>query len=98
MHAEIIVTNPTPDTETSPFKFSYSHDGCPESDMKWSREPINDICTISCSCGLLVSFPQTGDASSTIADVTIDRKSRDLPTGFFTVSPVQNVRIHSGNR
>lgn len=95
MHVEIMATNPTPDSETSPFTFSYVHVGCVPGAMKWSRDPINDICTITCACGVAVSFPQYGPATAVISRTTIDGIPRDLAEDSFTSPQTRAVRVLS---
>lgn len=97
MHVEIMVTNPAPDSDTSPFNFSYAHVGCVPGALKWSRDQINDICTITCACGLAVSFPQQGPATTVIARTCIDGIPCELADNSFTSPQAKTVRVLSGD-
>ena len=95
--AEIAVQNPTPDTETSICTFSYSHIGCTSGGMRWSRDPSNNICSIACSCSLKISFPQLGEASTVIAQVSIDGEARVLSPETYESCQAEVVRILAQN-
>lgn len=93
MEAEIAVSNPTPDEETSLFEFTYVHVGCGPNSMRWSYDGINDVCNVICPCGLAISFPQNGTAAKTIAYAAIDGQVHYLPADSFTSSQADAVRV-----
>lgn len=97
MPVKIIATNPSPDTETSLFLFSYKHLGCSSSAMQWSRDSVNDIVSLKCGCDYCIKFPQHGEAAKTIALVSTDDQSRYLPKESFTSTSREEVQIISGN-
>ncbi|MBL8261352.1 MAG: hypothetical protein JNM58_02920 [Xanthomonadaceae bacterium] len=93
--ATVVIRNPNDDRQIALYEFVYSHASCPSGAeaMKWSREQVNDIVSLTCVCGLEVSFPQFGPAASAIADVSIDGDSRELPAGSFESSLKKSVVI-----
>jgi hypothetical protein len=94
MDACISVKNPTQDKEIALFRFSYSHVGCDGgASMEWSRDPVNDICTIKCGCGLSISFPQHEAATRSIAYASIDGQAHELPSDSFTSPQATTVTV-----
>ena len=93
MDAEIAVSNPTPDTEIALFNFSYTHIGCNAGPMRWSHDQANDLRTISCPCGLAITFPQHEAATKAIAYASTDLQAHELLAGSFTSSQARTVRI-----
>jgi len=80
MSIHIAVRNPSAE-ETCLADFAYRHVGCEYPTMVWRRNPVDSVCTIRCECGVSISFPQFGEASSTICMVSIDGEERELRPG-----------------
>ncbi|WP_141124088.1 hypothetical protein [Pseudomonas marincola] len=93
MDIEIFVCNLTPDTETSFSDFSYEHASCSQGPMSWRRSVIDDQCTISCPCGLYISFQQQSQASNTIGFAANGYQTYELPIGSFSASHGGTVNV-----
>lgn len=86
MDTEIFVCNPTPETEICISDFSFVHAGCSQGPMSWKHSFSDDQCTVSCPCGLFISFQQHSQASNTIVFAAIDCQIHELPIGSFSAS------------
>ena len=93
MDVEIAVSNPTPDTEKALSNFSYVHVGSSAGSMRRSHDLANDLCTITCACGLAISFPEYDIATRAIAYASIDHRVHELPARSFTSSQARAVRV-----
>ena len=94
MNVELEVTKPVGDRLPLLRKIAFVHRDCGSGAMQSSRNPVTDCYTLTCDCGLAVSFPQMGAASEEIVYAVIDEDiPRDLPADSFRSDVATSVRV-----
>jgi hypothetical protein len=87
------VSPPAGDAETSFADLALRHAGCLSNGLKRFRNPATDIYSLTCACGLSLTFPSLGTTVAAIQRTAIDGRTRTLPEGSYSSSDASPVLI-----
>lgn len=94
MTALSIEVAPLPDSQDSDISaVGFSHKGCSHPSITRHRNVVTDVYTLSCPCGLEISFSQNGPAATKILCVANGGLPTLLDTGTFS-SNTENAPVY----
>ncbi len=94
MEIEVALPSGDTDSETRLLALQFRHLRCKFGVMTIRRtDQIEDFVTLSCSCGLFLSFPQVGGAALVIEKASIDGQLLLLPAETYESNNRGPIRI-----